>query len=334
MRPLTIAHLKLATPVLVAPMAGFTDLSFRLSIRPLGGIGMAFTEMLNPTSILRGGGHRRKAILATTPEDVPLGYQIYGTDPAQLSDAARWLEQNGATLIDINMGCPQRKIAGRGAGAGLLRDPALAVRVATAVLQAVRVPVTAKLRLGWDHSSLVAVDLARALADAGVAAVTVHGRTGGQGFTGKADWNAIRDVVASVGSIPVIGNGDVMSPASAEALMAQTGCAGVMIGRGVLRYPWLARDIARHLEGLPCLAPSLLDRAEFLLAHFERNIAQYGERGGVVLFRKWLPLYGRALILNRQEMVRLLQITDLEEMRAALLSIRNSVEERSNAQAQ
>jgi nifR3 family TIM-barrel protein len=300
-------------------MAGYTDCAFRIGVRRLGGVGLAYTELLSPNSILRGSGRKRAALLATDPEDRPLGYQIYGTDPALLAAAAQWLEAHGAPLIDLNMGCPQRKIAGRGAGAGLLRTPEHAVALARAVVAAVRVPVTAKLRLGWDRQNLVAARLARELADAGVQAIAVHGRTGGQGYTGKADWPEIRKVVEAAPGVPVIGNGDVTSAAAAQRLLETTGCAAIMVGRGALANPWLLREIARSLDGLPDDTPPLRERVgQFALPHLERMLALYGEPNAVVLYRKWIVQYVRKIIPDREEFTRLLRVTDAAELRRSL----------------
>ena len=321
-RALCIGPFRPETPVFLAPMAGYTDLPFRLEVRALGGVGLAYTPLLNPFSLLRGGGKQRKALLATTTSDAPLGYQIYGTDPALLSEAAGWLESRGALLIDLNMGCPQRKISARGAGAGLLKSPAEAVKLAGAVAAAVRVPVTVKLRLGWDRESLVAHSLVTALEDVGVAAITVHGRTGGQGYTGTADVAEMRKVVAAARRVPVIANGDVVSVAAARRLFAETGCAGIMVGRGILTRPWLIRDIARDLRGAPPLpAPTPLEMVAFACRHVAGAQALYGPENGVLLYRKWIPLYLRPLLRDRPEMVRWLQLTQPAALAEALESL-------------
>lgn len=303
-------------PVLLAPMAGYSDLAFRSSIRALGGVGLAYTEMLSPASLLQGKSRRRAALLATDDHDQPIGYQIYGSRPETLCRAARWLEENGARLIDINMGCPQRKISHHGAGAGLLRDPDAAVRIAAQVVLTVKIPVTVKLRLGWDHSRLVAHEMAPALEEAGVAAVTIHGRTRGQGYSGQADIAEIARVVRSVRRIPVIGNGDVTSPETARAMFLKTGCAAIMIGRAALSNPWVIRDVSRDLQGLPPdPPPSRADKIQFMKDHFEKNVLLYGPKGGTLLFRKWIPLYVRPLLSGRPEMVEWLQLDDPDELR-------------------
>lgn len=327
-QPLRIGRLSLETPILLAPMAGYTDLPFRSVVRPLGGLGFAFAEMMNPQSILFGKGKRRAELLATTPEDSPLGHQIYGTDPELVARAARWLEEHGATLIDINMGCPQREITSGNAGAALLKQPAEAVRLAEQVVASVSLPVTAKIRLGWDAGSIVAAGLARELERAGIAAITVHGRTREQGYGGQANLDEIRRVVEAVERIPVIGNGDITSPQAARRMFAETGCAGIMLARGVTKNPWLIRDIWRDISGLPPLSsPCRAEQVVMLRDQFERTVVHYGQRHAVAIFRRWIPPRASSLGLSRDGMLRLLRIQDLAGMRGALDQLQTSVSE-------
>ena len=325
MPPLTIGPLTLASPVLLAPMAGYTDLPFRLCLRSYGRLGLAYTELINPHSLLRGGGRRRAQLLATEAEDAPLGWQIYGSDVEMLCEAARALEGQGAPLIDVNMGCPERKISGGGAGAGWLRTPAAAVAAAARVVAAVKIPVTVKLRLGWDATALVAAGMLPGLEDAGVAAVTVHGRTRTQAYTGQADLEAIRSCVAAARRMPVIGNGDIVSVASARQMLAVTGCAGLMVGRGALARPWLIRDIARDLAG-EAAEPTdeRAGRIAFLAMHLDRMLAFYGSEGGVRLFRKWIPQYVRGLVPHRRDLPALFQIAEESALREALAGLTGS----------
>ncbi|MBU1909754.1 MAG: tRNA-dihydrouridine synthase family protein, partial [Verrucomicrobia bacterium] len=223
-----LGGLALSTRVVLAPMAGYTDLPFRRLVRSFGGVGLAFSEMVNPDSILRGRSRKSAALVATAPDDRPLGWQIYGTHPDLLAEAAQWFEARGAELIDVNMGCPQKKICSRGGGAALMKKPDLAVALARRVVESVKIPVTVKLRLGWDAPD-VAVELARGLEGAGAAALTVHGRTRAQRFAGEVDLDGIRQVVEAV-RIPVIANGDVFTLAAAREMFRSTGCAAIMIG--------------------------------------------------------------------------------------------------------
>jgi len=292
-------------------MSGYTDLPFRLAVREVGGPGLAVTEMLNPRSILAGTARKIHQLLATDPDDRPLAYQLYGHEPEVMAEAAKWLEAHGAAIIDINMGCPQRKIVRRGAGAALLKSPEIAVAIARRVVESVKVPVTAKIRTGWNDTCLAAPTLAAELEQAGIAAVTVHARTACQRFAGSADWTAIRLVVEAVSNIPVIGNGDVVSARAALDLLEQTGCAGVMIGRYALAHPWIFRDVSAALQGLtPPDPPSRSEHLRFMSRHLERMAGVYGERAGARMFRRWIPQYAKALRIERREMIRLIGLDD------------------------
>ena len=302
-------------------MAGYTDRAFRLCVRELGGLGLAFTEMLNPGSLLRGGGRRKRTLLATSPEDRPLGYQIYGKDPALLADAARWVQDRGADLVDVNMGCPQKRIVGQGVGAALLKTPGRAVEIVRQIRKAVTIPFTAKMRLGWDNAG-TAAELARAFEAEGVDAVTVHGRTRAQGYGGRSDIEAIRGVAQSVARIPVIANGDIVSVETARDVFARTGCGGIMLGRHPIKEPWIIRDIARDLLGrLPLAPPTRAEHLSFALRHLDRCVDLYGERIAVVQFRKWNPQYLKGLAVDRATLVRLQRIADLEALKAGLAEV-------------
>lgn len=302
--------------VLLAPMSGYADMPFRLIVRRFGGAGLAYTEMLNPRSVLAGSGMKTRSMLASCREDAPLGCQLYGADPSLLADAARRLAEGGAVLVDINMGCPKRKITSKGMGAALLKDPGKAVKLARAVVEAVGVPVTVKIRVGWDRNDEAIPALAREFEQAGVAALAVHGRTGKQGYDTDPDFDAIRRVVEAVGRIPVIGNGDVECAASAREMFDRTGCSAVMVGRAALREPWCIRDIWRDLNGEPPLpAPSRQEQSKLMEDHFDETVALYGEHAGVLLFRKWIPFYARRLEVPNTDARSLLQVPDASRMR-------------------
>jgi tRNA-dihydrouridine synthase B len=312
---LTIGPLRLETPVLLAPMAGYTDWPFRIGIRSLGGIGLAFTEMISPDTLLHGAPEIVRALAYTSPEDQPLGCQIYGKHPDLVARGAKWLEERGAQLVDINMGCPQKQLSGRGRGAGLLRTPELAVEIVAAVRAAVKIPVTVKMRLGWDDRD-TAPRLAATFAPLGVAAITVHGRTRAQGFSGAVDREAIRRVVEAVPRVPVIANGDITSVESALRMFEETGCAGIMLGRGPLANPWIMRDIARALAGQsPLPPPTAEERVRFMTEHFERLVEFVGEQVAVVRFRKWIRLCIRGRAFSRDDLVRMMKIEDAETWR-------------------
>ncbi len=319
---ISIGNIILPSRALLAPMCGYTDADFRLIARSFGWHGLACSEMVDPKSVLLGKGRKRDAILQSDPGDSPLCWQLYGLDSGLMTRAAQWLiECRGARMIDINMGCPQRKISGRGAGAGLLRDPRAALRLAADLAKALPVPVTVKMRLGPDSdNSGVAASLAGDLEQAGVAAITLHARTLEQRYSGSADWSAIGETVQRVSGIPIIGNGDITSTQTARSMMEQTGCAAVMIGRAALKRPWLLRDIdcALNSRTVPP-APSRSELADGMTRHLEAMIRRHGPRTGALLFRRWIPQYAAARNMERAKMIELLK---LSEARALLEKIR------------
>ncbi len=246
--PLTIGAVTLRSNLLLAPIAGYCDLAFRIVCREQGGLGLACTDLLSPHGLLRGSMHSLD-LAATNELDKPLCMQLYGAEGEILAEGARWAVDHGATVIDINMGCPVDKVTKKNGGSMLLCDPCATVHLAEMVVRAAerasagRVPVTAKMRLGWDNERFVAPRLARDLAGAGIQLVTVHGRTTEQKFTGGVNHEGIRRVVESVdGAIPVLGNGDVTTALGVIDMMERTGCDGVMIGRGALAAPWIFRQ--------------------------------------------------------------------------------------------
>jgi tRNA-dihydrouridine synthase B len=251
--PLQLGPVRLATNLLLAPIAGYCDLAFRMICREQGGVGLACTDLLSPQGLLRGTATSLD-LAKTSDADKPVGMQLYGSDPAIMAEGARWAVEHGATVVDINMGCPVDKVTKKDGGSKLLCDLDRAVAVASAVVRATeaasagRVPVTTKMRLGWSSAD-VAPDLAVRLADIGIVAVTIHGRTTEMKFSGEVKLDGISRVVERVaGRIPVIGNGDVRQAADAVRMIRSTGCQGVMIGRGALSTPWIFRDIWARLQ--------------------------------------------------------------------------------------
>ena len=249
--PLRIGPVALDTNLLLAPIAGYCDLAFRIICREQGGVGLACTDLLSPQGLLRGTATSLD-LARTHDADRPVGMQLYGADPAIMAEGARWAADHGATVVDVNMGCPVDKVTKKDGGSRLMCDLPGAMRIAEAVRAALPadVPLTCKMRLGWteaDCSAGVAADLARRLVRAGIAAITVHGRTTEQTFRGDCRLEGIRRVVEAVGelnpAIPVIGNGDIRSPQDALRMLRETRCAGLMIGRGALAAPWIFRDI-------------------------------------------------------------------------------------------
>ncbi len=296
----SIGRVELATNLLLAPIARYCDLAFRLVVRPLGGLGLACTDLVNPRALLRKTP-KTCQLVRTEAADQPLAIQLYGADPGELAEAARWCEAAGTPIVDINMGCPVDKVCRRSGGSALLRDINTAVRVARAVVQAVRIPVTAKTRLGWAEEDNVAPVLARALEDVGVAAVTVHARSAEARFRGPARWQGIARVVEAVRAIPVIGNGDVRCPADARAMIDRTGCAGVMIGRAALGDPWIFRDTHALLTtGRVPPPPTPLERLALMNEHFRQLVRLRGGDVAVAIFRQRASWYAPRIGLPRE----------------------------------
>ena len=269
----------------LAPMAGVTDAAFREVCSRLGA-GLTCTEMVSSKALCYQD-KKSRVLLRPFPDEHPLQAQIFGSDPVCMAEAAQIaLEASGADIIDINMGCPVGKIVNNGDGSALMRDPEKAARVAEAVVKAVNVPVTVKMRRGWDKGSLNAPELARLLESVGVAAVTVHGRTRVQMYSGQADWGTIREVKEAV-HIPVIANGDVFSAEDAVRILKQTGADGVMIGRGCFGDPWLFEQARAALAGEPVPArPPLAERCDVLVRQIERSAEVRGEKVALLEARR------------------------------------------------
>src|SRR6267142_5602266 len=226
-----IGSLSLETPLFLSPLAGYTNLPFRLTVREVGGLGLATTDLVNARSLLEKNPKALK-LIETSPADHPLAVQLFGSVAEEMRDAAVYLESMGIASVDINMGCPVRKVCRVGGGSAMMTELAKTAALVKGMVDAVRIPVTAKMRLGWDDQNITAPELARTLEGVGVAAIFVHGRTREQGFGGTINLAGIRAVVEAVGRIPVIGNGDVTTPEAAKKMLEETGCSGVSIGRG------------------------------------------------------------------------------------------------------
>lgn len=305
---LQIGNLRLSTRYLLSPLAGYTSFPFRIAVRELGPLGLATTDLVNARALLRQS-QRTMELVQTSPADWPLAVQIYGSDAPEMADAARWLEEYGVAIVDINMGCPVHKIVRGGGGSAMMCDPAKTLALVRTVVEATRLPVTVKMRLGWDDQSWSAPFFAREFEQAGVAAVIIHGRTREQGFSGAVNLDGIRAVVEQVAHIPVIGNGDVRTIAEAERMLAVTGCHGVSIGRGALADPWIFSHLHQNeCAGDPGLPPTYQQRLTFMARHFELLVEQRGEQFACLTFRKFATWYCKALRAGRdiqQALVRL-----------------------------
>ncbi len=286
---LQIKNLKLKSNIIQTPLAGFTDVAYRLIAREYG-MELGFCEMVSAEAIARC--HRKTSSLLKTHEnDRPVGAQIFGRNPKSMATAATIIEELGFDVLDLNFACPVQKVTRKGEGAALLRDPKQSESILNAVVKAVnKIPVTLKLRLGYaDDSGDEAVTIAKIAEACGISAVTVHGRTRAQFYSGKADWQAIGRVKSAI-KIPLFGNGDVFSGKDAVRLIQTSGCDGVAIGRGSIGNPWIYREIDAALKNQPAPPmPSFKDQKQLLLKHLELEMATSGERMAIVAMRKVIP---------------------------------------------
>ncbi len=286
-------NLLLKNNVLLAPMAGITNLPFRILLREFG-CALAFTEMVSATGLVRQSA-KSCQYLRSLPHDRPLSVQLFGSDPLILAEGARIAVGHGADLIDINMGCPVRKVVRNGAGAALLKNPLQVGHVIKMVRKAVAVPLTVKIRSGWSREEINALEIARIAEDCGADAVIVHARTTDQGFSGRADWDVIAAVKQGI-KIPVVGNGDLRDAADALLMIGGTGCDGIMVGRGVLGNPWLICEILTALTGSePMAMPSFEEKEKIIVRHLELEMQYCGEEQGLRNFFKHLLWYTKGL---------------------------------------
>jgi nifR3 family TIM-barrel protein len=312
----------------LAPLAGYTHLAFRRAIRELGGLGLATTDLVQCTMLIAGRGKSRE-LIETTPDDVPLSVQIFSGRTEELVAAARWLEDHGYQGVDLNMGCPMAKVNGQGGGARLMCDTDGACRAVASVVDAVKIPVTVKMRLGWDRHTITAPALAREFEQFGVAAITIHGRTRQQGFGGAVDLDGIAQVVAAVNDISIVGNGDVRTPADALHMRRVTGCSAVAIGRGAMLDPWIFRKLQQFELGQPATEPTADEKVDFLLRHFTLMAEQHAEYS-CTLFRKFAAWYGAKLGIPEDLEDRLRRFTTVDEFHEIACEIRERHGERES----
>ena len=285
--------LDLGSNLFLSPLAGYTNLPFRLVVREIGGVDLCTTDLVNARSLLEKNPKALK-LIETSEHDHPLAVQLFGSVPEEMRDAAVCLQERGVASIDINMGCPVRKVCKVGGGASMMVEHEKTAALVRGMVNALQIPVTAKMRLGWDDQNITAPELARALEGVGVAAIFVHGRTREQGFGGTVNLAGIRAVVQAVKTIPVIGNGDVTTPEAAQRMFVETGCAGVSIGRGAFYDPWIFVR-ARHLLATGELLPeqSFSERVRVLCRHLDLMCEVFGEEHGCRMFRKVAPWYAK-----------------------------------------
>jgi nifR3 family TIM-barrel protein len=322
--PLRLGNLKLASRYVLAPLAGYTNMPFRLAVRELGGIGLATTDLVNARALLQGS-RKSLELVDTCPADNPLSIQLYGANPAEMRTAAQWCESYGVASIDINMGCPVHKVMRGGGGSAMMCDPKRTIDLVAAVVEAVRIPVTVKMRLGWDETSWSAPHFAREFEKVGIAGLIIHGRTRAQGFTGSVSLDGIRAVAEAVESIPIIGNGDVRNLADAARMLAETHCTGIAIGRGALLNPWIFTQLQRWEETSdPGPRASYEHHLDFMSRHYHLLVDQRGEHFASLTFRKVANWYCKVLRPGRAIQQRLMFLDSAATFDAIVQEIRDA----------
>jgi nifR3 family TIM-barrel protein len=311
--PLALGSQRLGCRYTLAPLAGYTNLPFRLVVREVGAPGLCTTDLVNARALLIRS-RKTMDLVQTSPEDRPLSIQLYGSNPAEMVEAARWCQDYGVQSVDVNMGCPVHKITKGGGGSAMMCDTAGGtIDLIRAIVESVSIPVTVKMRLGWDATTHTAPHFAREFEKIGVAGITIHGRTREQGFKGSVDLEGISRVVEAVERIPILGNGDVRNLADAERMLRVTGCAGIAIGRGALLNPWFFRQLASwETTGDPGAPATYRERLDLMVRHFHLLVKYRGEIPACLNFRKVVNWYCKVLKPGHTIQQALVQIDSVE----------------------
>jgi len=337
----SVGSIKIDPPLILAPMEDVTSLPMRIIAKRIGNPGLVFTEFVSAMAI-RYGAVKTYKKMQIHPDERPLGIQIFGAEPEVMADTARIAEEMGADIVDINMGCWVPKVCKTGSGAALLKDPENAAKIVQAVVNAVKVPVTVKVRAGWDYSLFAAPDLAKRFQDAGAQMLTLHARFAKQGFEGEADWDLIKRLRDSV-SVPLVGNGDVKTPEDALKMLRETGCDGVMVGRAAISNPWILGKISAAMQGLPePPEPTLQERIDTALLHAKLQIAyecevttyeealehpdhDQNEGRAIRSLRGQLPMYIKGIQGAAQIRAELYQANQLSDLTSIFESLTTSI---------
>ncbi len=318
-----IGNITLENNLILAPMAGVTDKAFRNIVKPFG-VGLMYTEMVSGKGLMYKNKKTQRLLDIEESEGI-VATQLFGHDSEILAETAKLAEENGAMIIDINMGCPAPKIVNNGDGSALMKNPDLAGEIIKTVKDAISIPLTVKFRMGWDEENINAVEFAKIAENSGADAITIHGRTRKQFYSGKANWDIIK-AVKEVVSIPVVGNGDIVDGKSAKHMLEYTNCDGIMVGRGAQGNPWIFSEIAEYLKtGMPLPPPTLSERIETMLSHLDLLIKYKGEHIGILEARKHMAWYLKGVHGGAPLRVEINKATTEKEMKDIIFSVAEKI---------
>lgn len=321
-----IGNVEIDHPVVLAPMAGVTDRPYRSIIREMG-CGLIYTEMVSAKGLMYGNKRSTNLLDFDEKDDIPVAVQIFGSEPEIMAKAAKLVAERKPAIIDINMGCPTPKIVNNGDGSALMKTPSLAGEIVAAMSEAVEIPITVKIRKGWDEEHVNAIEVAKICEINGAKAVAIHGRTRDQFYSGKADWQIIKELKEAV-QIPVIGNGDIFTPEDAKMMIEETSCDAVMIGRGCQGNPWIFYRVAHYLQSGEILPPPTIEeRVQMAIKHLRRHIAYVGEEMGIPQMRKHLAWYIKGLPNCTTVKADIFQLKNLDEIITTLENYKREAEE-------
>lgn len=315
--PIRIGDITLSDNAILAPMTGVSDLPFRKLVKSFGA-GLVVSEMIASKAVVLETRNAER-MTRSVPSERPFSVQLAGCDPEIMAEAAKLNEDRGADIIDINFGCPVKKVVNGMAGSALMREEDLAMRILEATVNAVKIPVTLKMRMGWDHQSLNAAKFAKRAEELGIKMITIHGRTRCQMYKGSADWDFIR-TVKDVVKLPVIANGDITTLADVDAALNKSGADGVMIGRGSYGRPWFIAQACAHLKGIPLAEPTLAEQRDIVLEHYDEMLSLYGNDNGMRVARKHIGWYSSGLHSGAEYRQNVNRSTDTAEVKTMIRS--------------